>query len=251
MSALGDLTGRTILVTGASRGIGRGMAEALAEAGARLIVTARSREDADATAKALGGGAVGLPFEASAGRDSIDAFAQEAWDAAGAIDVVFNNAGSVVMQAALETDEATWESIITSNLSGLFWSCQSFGRRMLERGRGKIVNVASDIGIRGDAMWAAYAASKGGVVSLSKSLAWEWAPKVTVNIIAPGPFDTPSNAPAFAVPEILAAVKERVPVGMVGDPREHLGPLAVLLAGTGSDFMTGAVLRVDGGICRS
>jgi 2-deoxy-D-gluconate 3-dehydrogenase len=122
---------------------------------------------------------------------------------------------------------------------------------MLERGRGKIVNVSSDIGIRGDALWAAYAATKGAVVSLSKSLAWEWAPAVTVNIIAPGPFDTPANAPAFNIPEVMEAVNARVPLGRVGDPEADLGPLAVLLAGPGSDFMTGAVFRVDGGICRS
>jgi len=155
------------------------------------------------------------------------------------------------MTAALETSEEDWNGIIAANLSGLFWSCQSFGGRMLARGQGKIVNVASDLGIRAEAMWAAYAASKGGVVALSKSLAWEWAPKLTVNIIAPGPFDTPSNAPAFEIPEVLAMVRERVPLGIVGDPREHLGPLAVLLAGPGSDFMTGAVFRVDGGICCS
>jgi 2-deoxy-D-gluconate 3-dehydrogenase len=122
---------------------------------------------------------------------------------------------------------------------------------MLASGGGKIVNLASDMGIRGEEGWAAYSATKGGVVALSKSLAWEWAPKVTVNIVAPGPFDTPSNAQAFSIPEVLEQVKGRVPVGMVGDPEAHLGPLAVLLAGPGSDFMTGAVFRVDGGICRS
>lgn len=245
------LTGKTVLVTGGSRGIGRGMAEALAEAGATVIVTARSPADARQAAAEIGGGAIGLAFEASGGAAAIDDFAAEAWARTGGIDTVLNNAGCVEMEAALETSEDDWNGIIAANLSGLFWSCQAFGRRMLERGHGKIVNVASDLGIRGEAMWAAYAASKGGVVALSKSLAWEWAPKVTVNIVAPGPFDTPSNAPAFGIPEVLAMVKERVPLGMVGEPRAHLGPLAVLLAGPGSDFMTGAVFRVDGGICRS
>lgn len=248
---MSDLSGRTVLVTGGSRGIGRGMALALARAGARVVVTAREGAAAEAAARNLGGKAIGMAFEASAGADAIESFAEEAWARTGGIDAVFNNAGSVAMQPALETGAAEWNAILACNLSGLFFSCQSFGRRMLERGRGKIVNVASDIGIRGEAMWAAYAASKGGVVALSKSLAWEWAPKVTVNIVAPGPFDTPANAPAFGIPEVLTAVKQRVPLGAVGDPEAHLGPLAVLLAGPGSDFMTGAVFRVDGGICRS
>ena len=122
---------------------------------------------------------------------------------------------------------------------------------MLERGAGKIVNIASDMGIRGAPGWSAYSATKGGVVALSKSLAWEWAPAVTVNIVAPGPFDTPSNAPAFPIPAVIEEVNAQVPLGRVGDPRRDLGPLAVLLAGPGSDFMTGAIFRVDGGICRS
>jgi NAD(P)-dependent dehydrogenase (short-subunit alcohol dehydrogenase family) len=246
-----DLAGKTVLVTGGSRGIGRGMAEALAEAGARLIVTARTQADAETAAAQIGGGTVGLAFEAGGGADAIEAFADQAWTATRGIDAVFNNAGSVVMQPALETGEADWGALIDANLSSVFWSCQAFGRRMLERGRGKIVNVASDMGIRGEAGWSAYSASKGGVVALSKSLAWEWAPAVTVNIIAPGPFDTPSNAPAFSIPEVMEQVNARVPLGRVGRPREDLGPLAVLLAGSGSDFMTGAIFRVDGGICRS
>lgn len=246
-----SLAGRRVLVTGGSRGIGRGMAQALADAGAKVSITARDPNDAEAAAGEIGNGARGLAFEASGGARAIEEFASRAWDAAGGFDVVFNNAGSVVMQPALETDEAAWEALLAINLTSVFFACQSFGKRMLEAGGGKIVNVASDIGIRGEAQWAAYAATKGGVVALSKSLAWEWAPSVTVNIIAPGPFDTPSNAGAFSIPEVLEMVKGRVPVAMVGDPLAHLGPLACLLAGPGSDFMTGAVFRVDGGICRS
>ncbi len=240
-----------MLVTGGSRGIGRGMAQALSDAGAEVVVTARSLDDAKKAATEIGTKVRGIAYEAAVGEDGHEEFAARAWQEAGGFDVVFNNAGSVEMAPALETGEQAWGALVATNLSSVFWSCKAFGRRMLEAGNGKIINVASDIGIRGEENWAAYAATKGGVVSLSKSLAWEWAPKVSVNIIAPGPFDTPSNAPAFSMPEVIQGVKQRVPLAKVGDPEEHLGPLAVLLAGSGSNFMTGAIFRVDGGICKS
>jgi 2-deoxy-D-gluconate 3-dehydrogenase len=253
MSA-GTLAGRTVLVTGASRGIGRGLAQALAEAGADLVVTARevaALADVRAEVRARGRTCLALPLELRDGPAAVEAFAERAWQETGGIDVVINNAGLVLYQPALETTDQQWLDTLQTNLSAAFWSCRAFGRRMLERGHGKLVNVASDIGIRGEANWAAYAASKGGVVSLSKSLAWEWAPKVTVNVIAPGPFYSDANKPMFDVPEIRGMVEERVPLHRIGEPYAHLGPLAVLLAGPGSDFMTGAVFRVDGGICRS
>lgn len=252
MNAL-PLSGRTVVVTGGSRGIGRAMAVAVAEAGADVVVTARSLDAAAATRAAIEGLGrrcdVAL-LELAAGKAAIDAAADAIWQQAGGVDVVVNNAGNVLYKPALETGEDEWGDVLATNLSGLFWSCTAFGRRMAERG-GKIVNIASDIGIRGETGWAAYSASKGGVVALSKSLAWEWAPKITVNIVAPGPFMTDANLPAFAIPEVLDQVSARVPLGRVGDPAHDLGPLAVLLAGPGSDFMTGAVFRVDGGICRS
>jgi 2-deoxy-D-gluconate 3-dehydrogenase len=253
-TTLPDLRGRGVLVTGASRGIGRGMAVTLAGAGADLVVTARTQaalEDVVAEVRALGRSCLPLALDLAQGADAIEACAARAWQETGGLDVVFNNAGSVLYRPALETSDEDWLATLQVNLTGLFYSCRSFGRRMLERGAGKIVNVASDIGIRGEVGWAAYSASKGGVVALSKTLAWEWAPKVSVNVIAPGPFYTDANKPMFDLPEIREAVEARVPLARIGDPAQHLGPLAVLLAGTGSDFMTGAVFRVDGGICRS
>lgn len=245
------LSGRTVVVTGGARGIGRGMAESLAEAGAKVVITARNARAAERAASEISAACMGAAFDLSSGRAGVEASIEEIWSRAGRVDAVFNNAGAVVMKPALETTEADWNGLIGTNLSGLFWSCQSFAKRMLSAGGGKIVNVASDIGIRGEVNWAAYSASKGGVVALSKSLAWEWAPKVSVNIVAPGPFMTDANRPAFDNPDILAAVSARIPLGRVGEPRAHLGPLAVMLAGEGSDFMTGAIFRVDGGICRS
>lgn len=242
------------MVTGASRGLGRGMALALAKAGADLVVTARSKsslQEVGAAIRALGRACFAVEMQLGSGSHAVEACAEQAWRESGGIDVLFNNAGLVLYQPCLDTQDEEWERTVSTNLSSTFYSCRSFGRRMRARGSGKIINVASDIGIRGEANWAAYAASKGGVVSLSKSLAWEWAPAVTVNILAPGPFMTDANRPMFDNPAIRAAVEERVPLHRIGDPEMHLGPLAVLLAGTGSDFMTGAVFRIDGGICRS
>lgn len=253
-SGLMGLQGRKIVVTGASRGLGRGMALQLAAAGADLVLTARAASSAEETAesvRALGARCTTIGMEVGQGSQPIEAAAEKIWRDSGGVDAVFNNAGVTLLQPALETTDEAWNEMLNVNLSSVFYTCRSFGRRMLAGGGGKLVNVASDIGIRGEAGWSAYSASKGGVVSLSKSLAWEWAPKVTVNVIAPGPFYTDANRPAFDIPEVMASVEQRVPLGRVGDPEAHLGPLAVLLAGTGSDFMTGAVFRVDGGICRS
>jgi len=248
------LSGRTALVTGASRGLGRAMAIALAREGVNLVLTARSQvalAEVRREAESHGSQVFSMALELDQSADGIAEFADRAWRESGGIDVLFNNAGVTFYRSCLATTAQEWSRLLSINLSAVFFMCQSFGRRMLERGRGKIINVASDLGIRGEVNWSAYSASKGAVVALSKSLAWEWAPKVSVNVIARGPFFTDANRAMFDAPDIRSAVEERVPLNMIGDPERHLGPAAVLLAGPGSDFMTGAVIRIDGGICRS
>ena len=247
----GTLAGRTALVTGGNRGLGRAMALALAEAGADIVIWGRDSDalgrtsaEVQATGRACLAQAVDVTDSAQ-----VNAAAEEAWAQAGGVDAAFNSAGVLLLQAAADTTDADWDGVIGANLTGVFHCCRAFGGRMVAQGHGKIVNIASNIGLHGGANWSAYSASKAGVVGLSKSLAWEWAPAVTVNVIAPGAFYTDMNSHLLDVPEIMSAVEGNTPLGRVGDPPE-LGPLAVMLAGSGSDFMTGSVISVDGGVIK-
>ncbi|MBN8997071.1 MAG: SDR family oxidoreductase [Rhizobiales bacterium] len=246
------LVGRRIVVTGASRGLGRAMAIALAAAGARIAATGRDRAalgETLATIRDAGGEAEGFALDITAA-PAVDAFAQDIWSAWDGIDVVFANAGISLVKPALETTDAEFARVMEANLMGTFRTLRAFGRPMLARGAGKLVTVTSDIGLRGSAGWVAYGASKAAIVSLTKTLAWEWAPKVTVNSIAPGAFATDINADLLSDPAILKSVEAATPLARVGRTAE-IGPLAVLLAGPGSDFMTGQVISIDGGIQRS
>lgn len=247
----GTLAGRTALVTGGNRGLGRAMALALAEAGADIVIWGRDSDalgrtsaEVQATGRACLAQAVDVTDSAQ-----VNAAAEEAWAQAGGVDAAFNSAGVLLLQAAADTTDADWDGVIGANLTGVFHCCRAFGERMVAQGHGKIVNIASNFGLHGGANWSAYSASKAGVIGLSKSLAWEWAPAVTVNVIAPGAFYTDMNSHLLDVPEIMSAVEGNTPLGRVGDPPE-LGPLAVMLAGSGSDFMTGSVISVDGGVIK-
>ena len=243
------LEGRTALVTGGNRGLGRAMALALAEAGADTVIWGRDTAALERTAaevRATGRECLAQVVDVT---DSalVAGAADEAWERTGGVDVAFNSAGVLLLKPALETSDEDWEAVTAANLTGVFYCCRAFGERMLAQGGGKIVNIASNFGLHGGANWSAYSAGKGGVILLSKSLAWEWAPAVTVNVVAPGAFYTDMNRHLLDVPEIMAAVEGNTPLGRVGDPPE-LGPLAVMLAGPGSDFMTGAVISIDGGV---
>ena len=246
------LKGKTVLVTGGSRGLGRAIANACAEEGADLVITGRDKSALDAVADRIRSqGRLCMTVELEVTDSAaVEEAAGKVWSEMGTVDVAFNNAGTNLFGPAVETSDEDWDRVIGINLSGVFYCCRSFGKRMLEQSGGKIINMSTDLGIRGFAFASAYAASKGGLIALSKSLAWEWAPKITVNVIAPGPFYTDLTKGAFDQPEMAAELKAASPLGRWAQPHE-IGPLAVLMAGEGSDFMTGTVVGIDGGIMRA
>ncbi len=241
-----------VVVTGGSRGLGRAMSRALAKAGASVTVTGRDQSALDATIdmiRADGGDATGCLFDIT-DQSGVDKFAETISASHGLPDAVFANAGISLVKPASETTWADFRHLLDVNVLGTFAVLQAFGRPMLARQRGKLITVSSDIGIRGSANWVAYGASKAAIISMTKTLAWEWAPHVTVNSIAPGAFATDINAHLLAVPEIMDDLRKATPLGRVGIA-EEIGPLAVFMAGSGSDFMTGQVVSIDGGIQRS
>lgn len=245
------LANRKAVITGASRGLGRAMAVALAEAGAEVVVTGRdgaALAETTAAIAAVSGKARTYALDITDSK-ATDRFAADIW-AEGPVDVVIANAGISLVKPAIDTSDDEFKKVIDANVFGTFATVRAFGRLMHARGSGKLVTVSSDIGLRGSANWVAYAASKGAIVAMTKTLAWEWAPVLTVNSIAPGAFATDINAHLLAVPDIMNAIEASTPLGRVGRADE-IGPLAVFLAGPGSDFMTGQIISLDGGIQKS
>jgi 2-deoxy-D-gluconate 3-dehydrogenase len=244
------LDGRTALVTGASRGLGRASALALADAGADVALLARSSLDLEATASGvrdLGRRALAVP--ADVGRaEAVEAAVGRVVDAFGAIDVLVNCSGVALVRPLMETTAEEWRVVLETNLTGVFNCCRAAGASMIARRRGKVINVASVLGARGLPGYTAYSASKGGVVALTRTLAVEWARhNVQVNAIAPGWFVTAMNAQAFAEPRLRDRLLRDVPARRTGEPDE-LGPLVVYLASPASDYVTGQVLAIDGGL---
>ena len=243
------LDGRVALVTGASRGLGRALALALAEAGADLALLARTRrdlEDTAAAAKDLGRSVLVRPADIAVPAE-VEGAVGDTLDALGRIDVLVNNSGIAVVKPLVETTLAEWRAVLDTNLTGAFALCRAAGRAMIARQRGKVINVASVLGAHGLAGYTAYSASKGGLIALTRTLAVEWARhNIQVNAIAPGWFVTPMNAHAFGDPRTRERLLREVPARRTGQP-EELGPLVVYLASPASDFMTGETIFIDGG----
>lgn len=244
-----SLEGRVALVTGGNRGIGRGIAQALAEAGAAVAITARTAQaaqDAAAELTAEGHTALGVALDVT-DADSVESAVAEVEVALGPIDVLINNAGISIGGAALEIDDDVWTQTLDTNLNGVWRCSRAVGRRMAERGGGTIVNIGSmSAMIVNQPRWQpAYLASKAAVHQLTKALAAEWAAhSIRVNAMAPGYILT--EASPVDQPEYYASCVEPAAMKRWGTPDE-LGAVAVFLASEASSFMTGSVLVVDGG----
>jgi 2-deoxy-D-gluconate 3-dehydrogenase len=242
-----DLSGKVALVTGANKGIGQGIAVALAGAGADLIAVGQSAPTE--TIKAVAALGRGSHFIAAnlASIEPIDQAIADALAVAGRVDILVNNAGTIRRADAADFTEQDWDEVVNVNLKSVFFMCQRVGRHMLERGSGKIINIASMLSFQGGVRVASYAASKSGVAGITRLLANEWAGKgLNVNAIAPGYVATDNTAQLRADPARSKAILERIPAGRWANP-EDMGGAAVFLASAASDYVNGHILAVDGG----
>jgi NAD(P)-dependent dehydrogenase (short-subunit alcohol dehydrogenase family) len=251
VTSLFDLGGKTAIVTGGGSGIGRQMAQGLAEAGANLVLCARKAERCTAAAaelEQLGVRALGLGCDV---RDAgqVQAVVRTAVEELGGVDVLVNNAGTVWGATPEEMPLEGWQKVVDVNLTGVFLFAQAAGRVMIERGGGAIVNIASVAGLQGgppDVMnTVVYSASKGGVIAFTRDLACKWAQHgIRVNAIAPGWF--PSDMSGYVIERHAERLKQHIPLGRFGGPRDLQGAV-VFLASEASAYVTGHTLVVDGG----
>jgi 3-oxoacyl-[acyl-carrier protein] reductase len=235
-----SLDGKTALVTGASRGIGRAIALELGRAGASVVVGYRSgREEAEAVAAEIGGRAVQA--------DVSDATSAAALvEAAGDVDVLVNNAGLTRDGLLARMSDEDWDTVIQTNLSSVFFTCRAVARPMMKRRAGSIVNVSSIVGVHGNPGQTNYAASKAGIIGFTKSLARELGSRgVRANVVAPGYVTT--QLTDVLPEEATAAMLAATPLGRLGDPQDVAGAVR-FLASDDAAFVTGAVLLVDGGL---
>ncbi len=244
-----DLTGKTAIVTGGSRGLGEMAAKALAKAGADVAVCGRDAEKLDQVAseiKDLGRKSAGFGLDVlskEAVREGIDRIVEHF----GHVDILVNNAGVNHRMPVLEYPEELWDQVINTNLKGYFLVAQAIAPQMIERGYGKIINMSSIMGTVALPLQVAYASSKGGVDQMTKVMALEWAKQgVRVNAIGPTYFETELVAQLRNDPDRFNFINDRTPMGRWGQPEELEG-LVIFLAAPASDFITGQTIYIDGG----
>lgn len=250
VSALFSLEGKTALVTGCQRGIGKAMAVALAEAGANIIgVSATLPLEGSEVAQEVE--AAGQSFKAYqcdfADRQSVLQFTQTVLGENPVIDILVNNAGTILRSPAAEHSDEYWDKVIAVNLDAQFIITREIGKRMLAQGSGKIIFTASLLSFQGGINVPGYAASKGAISSLIKAFANEWAGKgINVNGIAPGYIATDNTEALRNDPERSQSILQRIPAGRWGEPEDFKG-ITILLASKASDYMNGTIVTVDGG----
>lgn len=242
------LDGRTALVTGSNRGIGRAYAVALAEAGADIIGVANSNGFSDVEAEIKSRGRTFKSYESDfSDRNSLYEFIGQVKSDFPKIDIIVNNAGTILRKPASEHPDEYWDKVIDVNLTAQFILTREIGKEMVQRGYGKIVFIASLLSFQGGILVPGYAASKGGVKQLVMAFANEWASKgVTVNAIAPGYIATDNTKALREDPARSKSILDRIPAGRWGEPDDLAGAV-VFLSSDASAYMNGSVVTVDGG----
>ena len=245
-----SLGGKTALVTGGGTGIGQGMAIALAQGGADVIVASRNPshlKDTISQIEILGRKCLGLSVDV---RDvsQIYGMVEKSLEVFGKIDILVANAGVNRRILAVDVSEEDWHYIVDTNLKGAFFTCQAVAKQMIPRKKGKIITIGSLTAFMGYPKVGPYAACRGGIVQLTKVMAVEWAPyNINVNTVSPGWYNTPLTAAVFEDPNWVKRTSHRIPLGRTGTP-EDLAGIVVFLASDASDYVTGEMIFVDGGI---
>jgi NAD(P)-dependent dehydrogenase (short-subunit alcohol dehydrogenase family) len=246
-----DLTDKVAIITGGSRGIGREIALALAEAGAKVVVASRKQEGVDEVAAEIERqGGTALAIAAHMGQEeAVATLVERTVEAFGGVDIAVNNAGTNPHFGPLVTATAAqWDKIMEVNLRGAFLLCQRVIPVMQERGRGKIINVASIAGVKPQPAMGIYSISKAGMIMLTQVLAQELGSfNIQVNALAPGVIKTRFSSVLWQTPSIVEAIEEHTPLGRLGEVEDVVGA-ALYLASPLSDYVTGAVLLIDGGM---
>lgn len=240
-----DLSGRTALVTGSTRGIGRAIAETLAKAGARVAVVGRDKARAEEAAAAIGGGAQGFACDVS-DVAQVTALIEDVEKSFGGIDILVNNAGLTRDNIMLRMKDDDWDAVLNANLRGAFATIRATVRGMMKRRSGRIINIASVVGLIGNKGQTNYAASKAGLIGMTKSVAREFASRgVLANVVAPGFIDTDMTGALTA--EQRASLSAQIPLERLGSAAD-VAAAVLFLASDLSSYITGQVLVVDGGM---